>query len=164
MLWILVIFTYILRFYLLWYKYERRRHLNDKFTWEVLCIKIPVFAEFLHKLQLVKAWVAKIWSYFFQILQMQNADQDSLKKVGAITVWPEPIWIKVTSWWQILPQHQSTYLRGPESASIEIPSFRPHFIKFSKTVSYEVNLTARDAAPSKNMGGIICPWFALLDQ
>ena len=27
-----------------------------------------------------------------------------------------------------------TYLRGPESASIEIPSFRPHFIKFSKTV------------------------------
>ena len=37
------------------------------------------------------------------------------------TVWPEPIWIKVNGWWQILPQHQSTYLRGPESASIEIP-------------------------------------------
>ena len=29
------------------------------------------------------------------------------------------------------------YLRGPES--IEIPPFRPQFIKFSKTVSYEVN-------------------------
>ena len=36
---------------------------------------------------------------------------------------------------QILPQHQSTYLRGPESASIEIPPFRTHFIKVSKTWS-----------------------------
>ena len=37
------------------------------------------------------------------------------------TVWPEPIWIKVSGWWwQIPPQYQSTYLRGPESASIEI--------------------------------------------
>jgi hypothetical protein len=34
----------------------------------------------------------------------------------------------------VLPQHQSTNLRGPESASIEIPPFRPHFMKFSKTV------------------------------
>ena len=34
----------------------------------------------------------------------------------------------------LLPQHQSTYPRGLESASIEFPSFRPHFIKFSKTV------------------------------
>ena len=34
----------------------------------------------------------------------------------------------------LLPQHQSTYPRGPES--IEIPPFRPHFIKFSKTVFY----------------------------
>ena len=59
------------------------------------------------------------------------------------TKWPEPIWIKVRSWWQILPQHQSTYLGGPESASIEIPPFRPHFIKFSKTVFYEVNLTSQ---------------------
>ena len=89
------------------------------------------------------------------------------------TVWPEPIWIKVKSSWQILPQHQSSYIlrrwnhhqrfvlcsngqiyggdfakfcgllriyelypKGPESASIEIPPFRPHFIKFSKAVSY----------------------------
>ena len=29
------------------------------------------------------------------------------------------------------------------SASIEIPPFRPHFIKFSKTVFYEVNLTSQ---------------------
>ena len=28
------------------------------------------------------------------------------------------------------PQHQSTYPRGPESASIEIPPFRPHFKNF----------------------------------
>ena len=40
-------------------------------------------------------------------------------------VWPQPIWIKVRSSWQIPPQHQSTYLGGPESASIEIPPFRP---------------------------------------
>jgi hypothetical protein len=48
-------------------------------------------------------------------------------------------------WWQILPQHQSTYLRGPESTSIEIPTFRPHLIKFSKTVSYELNLTSQQS-------------------
>ena len=29
--------------------------------------------------------------------------------------------------WQILPHHQSTHLRGPESASIEVPNFRPHW-------------------------------------
>ena len=34
-----------------------------------------------------------------------------------------------------IPQHQSTYQRGPESASIEIG---PHFIKFSKTFFYQV--------------------------
>ena len=61
----------------------------------------------------------------------------------SITVWPEPIWIKVKSWWQILMQDQSTYPRGPESASIEILPFRPHFINFLKTVSYEVNLASQ---------------------
>ena len=25
------------------------------------------------------------------------------------TVWQEPIWIKVKTWWQILPQHQSNF-------------------------------------------------------
>ena len=29
------------------------------------------------------------------------------------------------------------------SASMEIPPFRPHFINFSKTVFYEVNLTSQ---------------------
>ena len=47
------------------------------------------------------------------------------------TVWPERIWIKVRSWWQILPQHQSTYLRSPESASLKILLFKLHLIKFS---------------------------------
>ena len=37
----------------------------------------------------------------------------------------------------------TTYLRAPESASIEIPPFRPHFVKFPKPVSYEVNLTSQ---------------------
>ena len=36
-------------------------------------------------------------------------------------------WLKLKIWWQLQPQHQSTYLRGPESASIEIPTFRPKF-------------------------------------
>ena len=40
-------------------------------------------------------------------------------------------------------QHQSTYLGGPESVSIEIPPFKPHFIKFSKTIFYEVNLVSQ---------------------
>ena len=44
-----------------------------------------------------------------------------------ITVWQEQIWIKVKKSWLLLPQHQSTYPRGPESASIEIPPFRPKF-------------------------------------
>ena len=57
---------------------------------------------------------------------------------NSCTVWSEPICIKVNGWWQILSQHQSTYLRGPESVSIEIPPFL-----FSKTVSYEVNLTTQ---------------------
>ena len=48
------------------------------------------------------------------------------------TVWPELIWIKAKKSWLLLPQHQSTYQRGPESVSIEIPPFRPHFIKVQK--------------------------------
>ena len=36
-----------------------------------------------------------------------------------------------------------TYLRCPESTSIEIPLFRLHFIEFSQTLSYEVNLASQ---------------------
>ena len=50
------------------------------------------------------------------------------QNIGAkITVWPEPIWIKVKKSGILLPQHQSTYPSGPESVSIEIPPFRPKF-------------------------------------
>ena len=35
------------------------------------------------------------------------------------------------------------YLRGPESALIEISSFRPHLIKFTKTAFYLVNLASQ---------------------
>ena len=41
----------------------------------------------------------------------------------------------------LLPQHQRTFPRGPGSASIEIPPFRPQFIKFSKTV-FSITLSA----------------------
>jgi hypothetical protein len=36
-----------------------------------------------------------------------------------------------------------SFLKGPESASMEIPPYSPNFIKFSKTVFYEVNLTSQ---------------------
>ena len=35
---------------------------------------------------------------------------------------------KVNTSQLLLPQHQNTYPRGPESASIKIPPFRPKFI------------------------------------
>ena len=35
--------------------------------------------------------------------------------------------------------------RGPLSTRMKIPPFGPHFIKFSKTVSYEVNLAAQSS-------------------
>ena len=59
------------------------------------------------------------------------------------TVWPEQIWTKVKKSWLLPPQHQSTYPRGPESASIEIPPLRPRSINFLSTISYEVNLTSQ---------------------
>ena len=63
------------------------------------------------------------------ILNLQNKKYLSIELIWLFwnTIWPEPIWIKVSGWWQISPQHQSTYLRGPESESIEIPLFRPKF-------------------------------------
>ena len=44
------------------------------------------------------------------------------------TVWPEPIWIKVKKSWLLLPHHQSTYPRGPES-SFTMFTFRRIFTK-----------------------------------
>ena len=66
----------------------------------------------------------------------------SQKKINHFTVWPQPIWIRVNCWWQILPQHQSTYIRGPESVSIEIPPYQTKIYLLSKSSSkwecYEV--------------------------
>ena len=39
-----------------------------------------------------------------------------------------------------IPQHQNTYLRSPESTSIEILPFRLYFIRFPGTVFHDVNL------------------------
>ena len=47
--------------------------------------------------------------------------------------WSEPIWIRVKTLWQILPQHQSSYLKGTEYTSIEILSSRPKYVNFSKS-------------------------------
>ena len=75
---------------------------------------------------------SRIWpcSFFYSSPSVHSMARANLKKVNG--------W-----WWQIPPQHQSTYLRSPESASIEIPPFRLYFIKFSKTVFYEVNLVSQ---------------------
>ena len=61
-------------------------------------------------------WYSKYKAHLPSIIQNLN------ERGKCTTVWPEPIWIKMRSWWQVLPQHQSTYLRGPESAGI-----RPKF-------------------------------------
>ena len=50
-----------------------------------------------------------------------------------ITIWLQPIWMKMKRWWQILSQHQSTYLRGPESVSIESPRSEQNLL--SKSIS-----------------------------
>ena len=64
---------------------------------------------------------------FIQIFATNRFLRRMWKFLGGDTVWPEPIWIKVNSSWVLPPQHQSKYLRGSESASIEIPPFRPKF-------------------------------------
>ena len=46
--------------------------------------------------------------------------------------------------WQILPQHQSTYLfKRPRICNNWNSPLGPQYIKFSKTASYEVNLTSQ---------------------
>ena len=66
----------------------------------------------------------RIGSYLFFKIKVEDLTH---------TVWPQPIWKKVRTSWQIPRQHQSTYLGGPESASIEIPPFRSFlWSKFSK--------------------------------
>ena len=81
----------------------------------------------------VLLWVPTTRKHFVTLI-LQTKMTNVVVRALAATVWPEQIWIKVSSWWQIPPQHQSTYLGGSESASIEIPPFRPFlWCKFSKT-------------------------------
>ena len=58
------------------------------------------------------------------------------------TVWPEKIWIKVKKSWLLLPQHQSSYPRGPESASIEIPPFQTQICLLKEPIN--VNMVKQD--------------------
>ena len=71
------------------------------------------------------------WNILFLMPNISTTVKDCHQE--HCTVWPQPIWKKVRTWWQIPPQHQSTYLGGPESASIEIPPFGPFlWCKFPK--------------------------------
>ena len=74
---------------------------------------------------LVSIAVLRFWKRILQLPDCNNS-----KNKASFTVWPQPILSKVSGWWQIPPQHQRTYLGGPES--IEITPFRPHFIRFQK--------------------------------
>ena len=77
--------------------------------WYMFAFNRPII--FYKKLSLIFLFGIGIWIWIW-----------ATKNQG-FTAWPEAIWIKVSGWWQIPPQHQSTCLRGPESASIEIPLF-----------------------------------------
>ena len=75
-----------------------------------------------------------MYSYTYISFKMLKLVKKKIKSffVG-VTVWPQPIWKKVRTSWQIIPQHQRKYLGGPKSAWIEIPPFRRFFwCKFSK--------------------------------
>ena len=87
--------------------------------------KLPCF----HK---IICWIIKKW-WFDELKKNQSQLLSTsavwLKSVFlSFTLWLHPIWIKVKSWWQILPQNHSTCLSGPESTSNEIPPFRSKFI------------------------------------
>ena len=78
----------------------------------------------------------------------QNVSSSNCKlSQYTVTVWPEPIWIKVSGWWQIPTQHQSTYLRGTESASIEIPPFQTQI--YLEKVPLNVNIVKQDLLHEK---------------
>ena len=60
-----------------------------------------------------------------QNIQIFCIDEHFVNLLKSWPVWPVPIRKKVNTSQLLPPQHQST--RGPESASIEIPPFRPKF-------------------------------------
>ena len=76
-------------------------------------------------------------------LEVGKPLQKRREYVHLSTVSSQPNLKKVSTSQLLLPQHQSTHPKGPESASIEIPPFRSDLIKFSKTVFYEVNFVSQ---------------------
>jgi hypothetical protein len=62
------------------------------------------------------------------------------------TVWPEPIWKKANASQLLLPQHQSTYPKGPESASIEISSQTQIYLE---KIPLNVNIVKQDLLNKK---------------
>ena len=106
------------------------------FVTALALLKIAYHAQDLHTIILIvlSNWKsfqikADIMQRLLHLIMIRWFPISFLKFWSHLTVWPQPIWKKLG---QIPTQHQSTYLGGSESASIEIPPFRPHFIKFSK--------------------------------
>ena len=92
-------------------------YLNLRLGWHCYGFDwVLLWQSFLHP----EAWLSfQLHPAIFDFIYDQNFKLD--------TVWPKPTWIKVKKSWLLLPLHQSTYPRGPESASIVIPPFKPKF-------------------------------------
>ena len=72
-----------------------------------------------HKISICTLFIFAFWEIKFlglQKLQFKDKKAQMLDFLSLSTVWPQPIWKKVSTSWQIQPQHQSTYLGGPKSA------------------------------------------------
>ena len=96
---------------------------------------ISWFLNFIAKTEMVMDYVYQFWIFFSRPYFLIKGSTFVMKRIFDPYVlwpfdkriyyylpqWPQPIWIKVRTSWQIPPQHQITYLGGPDSASIEIP-------------------------------------------
>ena len=69
---------------------------------------------------------------------------------------PEPIWKKVNTSQLLLPQYQSTYPRGPESASIETPPFQTQI--YLVNVPLNVNIVKQDLLNKKTVFENVMKW------
>ena len=83
-----------------------------------------------------------------EIIQLQTLTKNK-DKTNKRTVWPEPIWKKVNTSQLPLTQHQSTYPRGPESASIEISPFQTQI--YLVNVPLNVNIVKQDSLDKKTV-------------
>ena len=97
----------------------------SSFQFEITFRKIQIIID-------IENWLYK--SEFCKLPRTRN----SLSQYGH----NRPIWIKVRSWWQVLPQHQSTYLRGPESPLLKFPfQTKTYLVKVSINVSADLEKT-----------------------